>query len=574
MSPAPLTFADALAGAAGVHDRGFTFLDAERRPTHRSYAELAAGAARLATQLIGQGLEPGQRTALLAADPHDFVRGLLALVHAGAVPVPMCPPGGLLRGQPYLRLFESLLQAAQPHAVLAPGDVLAAVRASCAAHVPRARLLALADQEAAGEASMHAAAPADTALVQLTSGSTGSPRAVVVSHANLVANALGLRREFAAADDDRDLGVSWLPLHHDMGLIGFVFAPLLHHSNMVLMAPSTFASYPRGWLEVVSEYRATVTGAPNFALEATLRHCLRPERLDLRCLRALVCGAEPIAAATVRRFLEKFQRAGLDPRAFRPAYGLAEATLAVSSGSGLRVLELDSDALEREQRARVAEAGAPTRDVVSCGRPLADHRVRIAGERGQSLEEGRVGEVRVTGPSVTGGWLGCHGEVESWGDELCTGDLGFLDAGELFLVGRRKDLIIIAGRNHAPQAIEASVESLGPRFTGRTAAFGIPGPDTEQLVVVVEVPAYDAALPRLVRERVTSELGLACKDVVLIPRGDLPRTSSGKLQRSRLRDAYLRGELARMGSAAAATEASVTQATTTPIDVASARSDV
>jgi fatty-acyl-CoA synthase len=402
----------------------------------------------------------------------------------------------------------------------------------------------------------------DTCFLQFTSGSTAAPKGVMVTHRNLVANAHAIVRDGLRFEPGRDRGVTWLPLYHDMGLIGFVLAPLLHRIPVVFIQTLSFVKRPSLWMETISKHRGTLTFGPNFAFAVAAKHAARqaPGSWDLSCLRVVGCGAEPIQAGTLRRFVEAHAAFGLDPRAVMPSYGMAEGTLALSFDrldAPFRTVVIDRAAYERDAQAvpvAGAEIGRDRTELVACGRTFPGHRLAIMGQDGSILPERAVGEIVFRGPSVTAGYFGNQeatraGFRDGW---LHTGDLGFLLDGELYVSGRQKDLIILNGRNYYPQAIEWEVERVAGIRKGNVVAFAVAGQDSERLIVAAETALAGvedlALLLHAVKAQVAAELGLAVGEVVLLSPGALPKTSSGKVQRRLTGAEYERGTLGRRGS--------------------------
>jgi fatty-acyl-CoA synthase len=378
----------------------------------------------------------------------------------------------------------------------------------------------------------------------------------MVTHRCLVANTRGILQELIAGPSNDECGLSWLPLYHDMGLIGFVIAPLYCRRSVVLMSPSSFLVRPERWFQALHDHKATVTFAPNFAYAVAVKRVKHEQliRWDLSHVRVFGCGAEPIRAETLRRFADHFAPAGVRPTALLPCYGMAEATLAVTHhalGTPVRVEQLHAEQLRTEHRALPARDAGESVEVVSCGRPLADHEVRIINEHGTPVAERVVGEIETRGPSIAAGYF-CDDTatrgtfVDGW---LRTGDLGFVADGELFVTGRKKDLIIVAGRNYAPEQIEASAAGVDGVRPGNVAAFACPGKrGTDDVVLVCESASRDhAGLVAAVRARVAEEVGVSISDVVIVRPGMLPKTSSGKLQRGRTRMLFLEAKLDQHG---------------------------
>jgi amino acid adenylation domain-containing protein len=549
----------------------FTFLvegDVEERLTRLTYAEIDAHARAVAAQLQQAGAGGG-RVVLLLPPGLDFVAAFLGCLYAGAVAVPALPPRRRGAGE----RLRSILGDARPRAVLSNAD-LAPVLESLAEEMPELRAVRRLNVDAPGAAEAGAwrepaLAASDLAFLQYTSGSTAAPKGVRVTHGNLLANEELIRRAFGQSADD--VVVGWLPLHHDMGLIGNVLQPLYTGAQCHLMSPLAFLQRPARWLEAVSRLRATTSGGPNFAYELCLRKVTAAERegLDLSSWRVAFNGAEPVRAETLRRFAAEFAPCGFRPEAFHPCYGLAEATLLVSCGpgGGARVRALSAAALE-EGKTEDAAPDDRKRELVGCGAPLQTVLV-VAPQTCVPCPAGRVGEVWVAGPSVPAGyWERPDETAETFGAFLAdgsgpflrTGDLGFLSedgpAGELFLTGRIKDLIILRGRNHYPQDLELTAERSHPDLRpGGGAAFSIEAAaetgDEERLVLVHELVRHPRAgieeIAAAVRRAVAEEHGVTAAEVVFLRPETLPRTTSGKVRRRACHDAWLAGTLGAVG---------------------------
>ena len=397
-----------------------------------------------------------------------------------------------------------------------------------------------------------------------------TPKGVMVTHRNLAANAEAFMIHGLRRNESTDKGVSWLPLFHDMGLIGFVVGPLFTHVPCVFLPTASFVRSPRLWLDKIHEHRGTITYAPSFAYALVAKRLKEKEvdGLDLSCLRVAGCGAEPIRARALRDFAAKLAPARFDPCAFLPSYGMAEATLAITFaplGGGLRSDAIDTDALSKGEALPLQREGAVPREIVDCGTAFPGHEVAIVDESGRRLGERKVGEIVASGPSVTGGYFeepeltaqalkplaptdvsSRDGEKVAW---LHTGDLGFLVGDRLFVCGRVKEIIIIRGRNYYPSDIEWAVGELPAVRRGNAVAFGAEFDGEERLVVCCEGAASDAdGIQEAARECIAAQLGLAVHEVVVSPLASLPRTSSGKPQRRKTREMYLDGTLPRARS--------------------------
>src|SRR6185369_8852707 len=381
---------------------------------------------------------------------------------------------------------------------------------------------------------------------------TSQPRGVVLTHANLSANVDAIGGPHGLGLDHTDIGVSWLPLFHDMGLIGVALCSLYVGCRGVFMSPADFLKRPVSWLRAITRYRGTAAFAPNFAYEMCVRRVKDAELdgLDLSSWRVAGCGAEPIQAATLEAFAAKFARTGFRAASLVAAYGLAEHTLAVTLAPrdrGLRVDAVRSRELVADRRAVPCSPDTPDASrLVGCGRPFAGHALRVVDDEGHPVGERIVGEILVSGPSVTRGYVNGPGATDAVARQgwLATGDLGYLADGELFVCGRRKEMIIVGGRNYFPQDIERVVHEVPGIRSGGVAAFAATAPGhPDRAVVVVETrgPVSADALQAEVRRRVLQATGLAVDEIVLAPNGTIDRTTSGKLRRTELRERYAAG---------------------------------
>ncbi len=542
-------------------------------PAYTFLAEGEAEAARLAyadvereARAVGAALRrarcAGERALLLYPHGVEFVAAFWGCLFGGAVAVPAYPPRGG-RGLPRLR---AIVDDARPRAVLTTRALLEEARAWFGAEGERWTWLATDALEAGAEDGWTdpGAGPETLAFLQYTSGSTAAPRGVRVSHGNLLHNLRLLQEGWRQGDDA--VVVSWLPLFHDMGLIGNVLEAAHLGAPCVLMPPSAFLQRPLRWLEAVSRYGATLSGGPNFAFDLAVRRTTPEERarLDLSRWSAAFNGAEPVRRDTLERFYQAFAPCGLRREALQPGYGLAEATLVVSSGRTPGAPPLygwfDAGALER---GRLAAAGAESpgaRALVGCGRVVGGQTAAIVDpETRLPCADGVIGEIWVKGPSVAGGYWGRPEESEATfratlastgeGPFLRTGDLGFVHGGELFVAGRAKDLVIVRGRNHFPQDLELSAERAHPGVRpGCGAAFSVEAAGEERLVLVCELErrqlrADPAPVVAAVRRAVAEEHEVEVHRVVLLRTGAIPKTTSGKIQRRACRAALLAGEL-------------------------------
>ncbi|WP_438016862.1 AMP-binding protein [Sorangium sp. So ce315] len=557
------TFARVISENRGHADGGFTFLQEGGQEHFLSWAALSQEALRRGHRLRRRGLRKGDRVALLIPEAEEFVLTFLGAISAGIVPVPMGPPLAFGRLAAYLEDAAGILRKAGARALVSTSS-LASVSARLLEEVIGLEHIA-ADDWAASPWTTEApraedVAPEDVMFLQFTSGSTAAPKGVRVTHASALANCAAIAAALRL-DGRRDKGVSWLPMYHDMGLVGFVLAPFLVRCPVVFIPTLRFALDPGVWMETVSRHRGTVTFAPNFGLAVAVKHA--PEealaRLDLSCLRVVGCGAEPNHPATLRAFLAHFARARLRPEVLLPCYGMAEATLAMAFsdvGAPLAVDVIQREPYHARRIARPASAEDPAEGllhVVACGRALPGHCIAILDEAGHELPERRVGEVVFRGPSTAGGY---HEDPASTrraftAAGLRTGDRGYLADGVLYVTGRDKDLLVINGRNDDPQTVEWAAAEIAGLRRGSVVAFTRPSAVTEELVIVAETRERDVArLAKQVRSHVQAELSLPVADVVLVAPDHLPKTTSGKLQRNKARQQYMDGSLCREGSRA------------------------
>jgi fatty-acyl-CoA synthase len=397
--------------------------------------------------------------------------------------------------------------------------------------------------------------PDDLAFLQFTSGSTAAPKGVRVTHGSLVANCWAIVDEGMNLVVGKDRAVSWLPLYHDMGLIGFVIAPLFRATPTFYIPTMSFVKRPNLWMQSMHDFRATASFGPNFAYALASKRAGEKElsTWDLSCVRILGCGAEPIHPQVMAEFAERMQKAGLPKTALMPAYGMAEATLAMSFaqlGTEIHSIAVDAERFREKGEVVEAEDDALALSFVSCGYLFKGHSIRVVNAEGEALPEGFEGELQFAGPSVAAGYWENKEATEATfgGGWLKTGDLGFVRNGEIFITGRCKDLIILNGKNHHPQTIEWAVAEVEGVRKGNVVAFSRPGKDSEELVVALETKEdFPADLADQITRAVADQLSLKVAAVVLLKLGQLPKTSSGKLQRRKTREQYLSGSLGNEG---------------------------
>jgi len=540
--------------AISITHKGYTFFDHALTPSNWSFNEAFKEAKRIGAHLQAKGLSKGDRLALVLNTPENFVLSFLGAISAGIMPVPLYPPLALGRMDNYMDRAAGILRVSGAKALLTTKEFMPVFQPITSRTSTLQNLL---DIDLLRKASCDPiiqepiTRPDDPCFLQFTSGSTSAPRGVIVTHRNLIANAQAINNSLEIKSDS-DIAVSWLPLYHDMGLIGFVIATLVAQIPVVFIPTLSFVKHPGVWMDTVHKYRATITFGPNFAFDLAAKRAPKTSKtnLDLSCLRVLGCGAEPINPKTMENFLAAFSPWGLKANALIPCYGMAEATLAIAfdrTNRPAQKLVIDRHTYETQNIARPIGNNGNSQDpkkrleLVSCGHAIPGHEVRILDENSRALPEGRVGQIAFRGPSVTPGYFQ-NPEASSqllksgW---LHTGDLGFILNGELYISGRQKDLIIINGRNYPPQAIEWVVEEVPGIRKGSVVAFSIEGDSTEKLIITAETPMMDSPdLSQAISAQVRSAFGLIVDKVVLVGRGSIPKTSSGKLQRRRTKDLF------------------------------------
>jgi 1-acyl-sn-glycerol-3-phosphate acyltransferase len=525
-------------------------------PQALDHAGLLARARSTAAALQQSGLAPGETVALMLPTGLPFLESFMGVLLAGAVPVPLYPPWRVSQLEEHLRRQARILTSAQVALLIADEQVLPAARILRAGAKHLRQVLTVDRLHAmAGQWRPVARTAQDTALIQYTSGSTDQPKGVVLTHANLLANIRAMGQALRAGP--QDVIVSWLPMYHDMGLIGAWLGSLYHGAQLVLMSPQAFLNRPSRWLRAISDHRGTVTAGPNVAYEilATRVPDDALKGLDLRCLRAALNGAEPVHAATLSLFCERFARFGFDRRALMPVYGLAECGVGLAFpplGRGPRVDSINRPALHARRHAEPADpAQAGVMHVVCCGAALPGYELRVVDGRGQELPNRQEGRIEFRGPSATPGYLRNPQATRALfdGQWLNSGDVGYVADGELYLTSRVKDLIIRGGHNIHPYDLEAAVGALPGVRRNCVAVFGANDPQTrtERIVVLVETretePTRRAALHERIAQLSLDVLGLPADAIVLAPPHAVLKTSSGKIRRSACRCLYEAGQL-------------------------------
>ena len=568
--------------------RTHTYLiDGEAEGDHLTHATLDCQARGIGA-LLASYRAAGERALLLYPAGLEFISAFFGCLYAGVIAVPL-PAPNLTHPQRTIPRLRAIINDAQPSVVLTTSAILADTGDLFAQAPELQNIRWVPTDMVAGDLAEEWQDPGVTgntlALLQYTSGSTAEPKGVMISHGNLIHNSVYISRLFAL--NPNGVTVTWLPAFHDMGLTNGIIQPVYKGRPCYLMPAVSFLMRPVRWLEAISRFKATISGGPNFAYELCTRRVTPEQRetLDLTSWDVAYNGAEPVRADTMRRFAATFASCGLRPGTLHPCYGLAEATLLVSGGS-LRdgiVRTIQVPALERNHVVDARDQDRNVRTLVSSGHALPDTKIVIADpESLTACAPDQVGEIWVSGPSVSQGYWNrpeeteraCHACLKETGEGpfLRTGDLGFIQDGELFVTGRLKDLIILSGRKLYPQDIELTAEQSHPALRPACCAvFAVDGLDEERLVIVAEVephyrpasrtsPGREAsahspgrlpldveAVVRAIRGAVAEQHDARAHTVVLLRAGRIPKTTSGKVQRHACKAGFLEGTLDRFG---------------------------
>ncbi|HEX4417758.1 MAG TPA: fatty acyl-AMP ligase [Kofleriaceae bacterium] len=566
------------------HDRPvYTLLAQGKVVDQLSFATLHARATAVAAQLAGCSA-PGDRVLVLCPPGLDYIAAFFGCLLAGRIAVPAYPP----RSPRHMQRLHAIFDDSQARGILTTRALGEPIRAALdPGTLARTTIVAVDDAPAAGAWDGPTPRATDVAFLQYTSGSTGAPKGVIVTHRNLMANSAMMQDAFQL--DAGQVYVSWLPLFHDMGLMGMVQG-VYAGAHEVILSPLEFIARPFRWLEAIATYRASVSGGPNFAYELCAARIADGDlrALDLSSWRRAFNGSEPVQAETLERFTRRFEACGFRHQAHYPCYGLAEATLFVSGAARPRdpVMRTLSKAAIAEGALRDATDAADAKRLVGCGQAFGDEVIAIVHpEQRTRLPDGQLGEIWVSSEAVAAGyWRNAPATVETFeavlADEpdgrcyLRTGDLGLIEAGELYVAGRIKDLIIVRGQNYYPQDIEVVAQQSHPALVaGAGAAF-----EAGDGVVLVQELRRTSSGPSVaevtaaIKQAVVEALGLELSQVVLVPTRGVPRTSSGKIQRRRTRQLYLDRTLEPIpgepipGAASAAAHAPVTAVDRTALE--------
>ena len=550
VSEFPQTLPDILARASETcGNRGLIFVDEDEQ--RFTWEEIEAQAQRVAAGFQARDGEPGDRVTIVCQGLRPLVTSFFGAVLAGLHPSILPTPISRHRLQGYLQHVVSIVRVAEPKFVVVDEEVeLVGKPLVKEANLENKALVIRHDEliDSSGRFDLHEAAPDEIAVIQFTSGSTSSPRGVVLPHRCVAANVQAIVERLEVAPDD--VGGGWLPMYHDMGLIGNLLGAAARSIDLVLTTPFNFLRRPRRWLDVMERHNVSITAGPNVSYRHLLERGDIPGR-DLGKWRVAIIGAEPVDPELLTAFTEAFEPAGFPKTGFMPAYGLAEVGLmatGVRAQEEYEIVEVDREALEGEGVARPVNEASNCARIVSCGAPVRETSVRIVDDHGELVPDSCIGEVSIAGSSVMREYFNdpvatadtLHGE---W---LMTGDLGYMKDQQLFVTGRKKELIIFGGRNYYPQDIERVVHGLELVRSGSVVAFGTKNGHDEGIVIVAAPrdPQNSESIGARVRAVVSESLNLPVLDVVLLESGRIPRTTSGKLCRGRCRDLYEGGELA------------------------------
>lgn len=567
--PRPKTLVEALELVADVEDKRYSHLIDRKQPiVEVTYGALFRRARRVAAALQERGLRHGDRVGLIIPDSPQFVDAIWGTMLAGVVPVPVYPPMNIGKLDAYIDNTTHILRKSGCKLVLTDGRVKP-ILGKLLSQLPALQAIEVLSKLVEpfpenAEMRPVEVKPDDIAFLQFTSGSTSRPKGVTLTHANLIANVSAIGGATGGISiTENSCGVSWLPLFHDMGLIGFVFAPIVNGAAHVrFISPLMFLKRPAVWLQQLSEVRGNITFAPNFAYGLATQR-VKPkeiEGIDLSSVVVAGCGAEPIQYDTLRKFADYYAPYGFKSTAFLPCYGMAEHSLAITFvglGDDLQADVVDAESLTaREAKPATPEqvaSGDGIIKVVNCGSTFPEHELKIVDDEENTLGDREVGHIRLKGPSIMRGYFEDEENskkafVDGW---LVTGDLGYTVDGNLFVCGRSKELIIVNGRNFYPQDIEWQAYQIEGVRKGNAIAFPIHDREAgrERVVLAVESRAPEEQSARIRGEilaKVLESLSLRLDEILLLPPGTLPKTSSGKLQRTKaaqmFREQQLRGQ--------------------------------
>ena len=546
----PETITSILRGlSANRSGQGFTFVDSQGQESKFSFSRIAELAEHRGRQFLAAGLRPKDRAAVIIGDNEEFVLSFLGCVAVNIIPIPIYPPPPMGKKERQLQAALEIMHVGDVKGLISTEEIIHLLEAirTTGPELPRRLIISELLGIEPSQEILSLPQPEDTCFIQFTSGSTSLPKGVIVSHQSLVANTHAIVHDGLRAHPDRDRGVSWLPLYHDMGLIGFVLAPIVGRIPVVLLPTFSFVRRPGLWMKAVHKYRATISFGPNFAFALATKRAKKVVKgdMDLSCLRVLGCGAEPISPSVMRDFSDAYAEHGFNSSSLTPSYGMAEACLAISFeplDEALFTIHIDKEVLQAEGRVeRVDSTNESAQEIVACGHSIEGHNIEIRSESGERLGEDQLGEVVFSGPSVTHAYFeNAEATAQSSREgKLYTPDLVFFHQARLFICGRKKDLIILNGKNYHPEILEWVVESNAEIRQGSAVCFSVSGQNTEKLIVIAETAdTRNEELRTRIRADLSREFGLRTEKISFVKPGQLPKTSSGKRQRQKTKALY------------------------------------
>ena len=524
---------------------GFVFVDRRENETYFSFTEIHKRTQRAGTHLHNMGIQKGDRIAIMLPTSIDFIDTFLGAQYIGAIPVPLYPPVRLGKLDEFFERTATMLNAVEAKVIVTNPQIRRILGQLLVQYNPPKGIIltsALTKEcRSVVEQKTHCD---DVCLIQFSSGTTQNPKPVMLTHRQTLANVYAFVESFPS-DIDNPIGCSWLPLYHDMGLIGCIFPAIVLSGKMVLIPPEVFLTRPKLWLRAIARHRAFISTAPNFAYSLCTERIKDSdlEGMDLSCWTMALNGAEPVAPAHLRAFSKRFSKFGLPPQALTPVYGLAEASLAVTFSKPTSIFtthQFNRDKLAQGYAERSEEKHSI--ELASVGFPLNGFDIEIRDAEDNLLEEGSIGNIWVQGPSLTSGYMGNLSSpvIDGW---LNTGDVGFLFKGELYISGRTKDVLVIRGQNHSPYDLEHALDSVEGIRTGCAVAVSNISEEGEQLLVFVEYRKLDPTLAERCQQSIVEKTGIRPDAIIVLEGGTIPRTSSGKLRRQETLKRFLQKKL-------------------------------
>ncbi|MEC7985811.1 MAG: fatty acyl-AMP ligase [Myxococcota bacterium] len=523
---------------------GFTFVDRKENATHYPFAAVWKRTRKAAAFLQSMGIQKGDSVAILLPTCIEFMDIFLGAQFIGAIPVPLYPPMRLGKLDEYFDKTASMLEAANVKLIVTNPRIKRILGQLVQRYAPRHGIIIASDLQKGENPTPVSLSPDDIAMAQFSSGTTQNPKPVALTHRQTLSNVVAIYQTFPDSLHHKT-GCSWLPLYHDMGLIGCIFPAISIPGRIVLISPEIFLAKPSIWLRTISKYKAFISPAPNFAYSLCTERIKESELdgVDLSCWKMALNGAEPVAPEHLRKFIERFQKYGFAKEAITPVYGLAEASLALTFSRSDALFT--SHHFDRDQLAQGTAVQGRTKhsvELASVGKPLSGFFIEIRDQRNRALPNGKVGTIWAKGPSLTSGYLNNLPSpiLNGW---LNTGDIGFFFDEELFISGREKDVLVIRGQNHSPYDIEHAVDSVSGVRTGCSVAVSHISEEGERLFVFVEYRTSYPAMAEDCKKAIVAKTGICPDLVLLLEGGTLPRTSSGKLRRNQTLQKYLANQL-------------------------------